>query len=127
VLELVIRHQYKYATDEWVRDESVVKILPQQFDEGAQRACYRMKKMDQQAHLGFSNAFNWKHASNYVAKHYKDEGMGSREAYFDDIKLQCASQYWASCYNEHLARVKQDGGKLSGNEKRYDTIPCVSC
>jgi hypothetical protein len=107
-IELVIRHRYNFASDSWQSDESVVKMLPQQFDEGAQRACYRMKKMSQVKHLGFSNAFNWKKASNYVAKHYKDESMGNREAYFDDIKLQCSSQYWADRYNKHLAELKAE-------------------
>jgi elongation factor 2 kinase len=45
----------------------------------------------------FSKHMNWKHASNYVSKHYIEEVP--REQYFDDVRLQMDAKLWGEEYN----------------------------
>jgi len=40
---------------------------------------------------------NWKHASNYVAKHYIEDV--ERKQYFDDVRLQMDAKLWGEEYN----------------------------
>ena len=56
----------------WVTDECIVKLQADSFQQGAQRKCFRMKKLSQQPKMGLKN-LNWKKASNYVAKIYKKD------------------------------------------------------
>jgi hypothetical protein len=40
--EVVIRHRYSPVKNQWIQDENIVKMEPQQFANGAMRACYRL-------------------------------------------------------------------------------------
>ena len=40
--EIVIRHRYSPVKNQWIQDENIVKMEPQQFANGAMRACYRL-------------------------------------------------------------------------------------
>ena len=42
---------------------------------------------------------NWKHAANYVAKHYIDEVP--REVYLDDVRLQMNAKLWGEEFSRH--------------------------
>ncbi len=48
----------------------------------------------------FSHDLNWEHASNYVAKCYKDPEI-PRKRYFEDVKLQMDAKLWAELFNKH--------------------------
>lgn len=55
---------------------------------------------------------SWSHASNYVAKSYKDPTV-PRQRYFDDVKLQMDAKLWAEIYNRHNPPKKIDMFQLS--------------
>ena len=52
------------------------------------------------------------HASNNVAKCYRDEEV-PRERYFDDVKLQMDAKLWAELYNRHNPPKKIDMFQMS--------------
>ena len=67
----------------------MVKIESEPFAHGAQRNCFRMKKMStlmSAAHRGM-----WELAENYVAKSYIN--AVERDVYFHDIKVRSASTH----------------------------------
>jgi len=105
--ETCIRHRYNAIKKIWTKDECTVKIEPKKFEEGAMRACFRMKKLSNMLHTQ-----SWSHASNYVAKCYKDESI-PRQRYFDDVKLQMDAKLWAEIYNRHNPPKKIDMFQLS--------------
>lgn len=47
----------------------------------------------------FTHSDDWKHAQNYVAKHYFEDV--SRDVYFEDVKLQMDTKLWGEEYNRH--------------------------
>ncbi|RNA05755.1 eukaryotic elongation factor 2 kinase isoform X5 [Brachionus plicatilis] len=101
-IEKVTRHRYNPVKKEWRLDECVVRMEPKQFANGAMRSCFRLKKLS-----NFSHHKSWDHASNYVAKCYKDSSI-ERERYFDDVRLQMDAKFWAEVYNRHNAPKKVD-------------------
>lgn len=96
--ELALRHDYDAETKAWTQREMLVKIESEPFAEGAMRECFRMKKLSQQPGSTQWLTMDWDHASNYVAKQYKAEGVG-REAYAADVVLQMEAKLWASRFN----------------------------
>ncbi|CAF0889007.1 unnamed protein product [Brachionus calyciflorus] len=92
-VEKVIRHRYNPVKKEWRKDECFVKMEPKQFANGAMRACFRLKKLS-----NFSHHKSWDHASNYVAKCYKDSST-ERSRYFDDVRVQMDAKFWAELFN----------------------------
>lgn len=58
------------------------------------------------------NSPSWSHASNYVAKCYKDHSI-PRQRYFEDVKLQMDAKLWAEIYNRHNPPKKIDMFQLS--------------
>jgi elongation factor 2 kinase len=60
----------------------------------------------------FSHYKTWNHASNYVAKSYKDDTI-PRERYFDDVRLQMDAKLWAEVYNKHNPPKKIDIMQMS--------------
>ncbi|XP_031558636.1 eukaryotic elongation factor 2 kinase-like [Actinia tenebrosa] len=99
--EVAIRHRYNALKKTWVKDEVRVKMESAPFDQGAMRVCYRLKKLS-----NFSKHMDWKHASNYVAKHYIEEVQ--REQYFDDVRLQMDAKLWGEEYNRRDPPKKVD-------------------
>ncbi|XP_070580625.1 LOW QUALITY PROTEIN: eukaryotic elongation factor 2 kinase-like [Ptychodera flava] len=99
--ETAIRHRYNAVKKSWVCDDVLIKIEPESFAAGAMRQCYRMKKLS-----NFARSDNWKHASNYVAKHYIDNV--DREVYFEDVKLQMDAKLWGEEYSRHNPPKKVD-------------------
>ena len=97
--ELALRHDYNAATRTWSTMEMLIKMEREPFAEGAMRQCYRLKKLSQQPGSKACYSMDWEHASNYVAKQYKQEGVG-REAYADDVVLQMESKLWAERFND---------------------------
>ena len=47
----------------------------------------------------FTHSDDWKHAQNYVAKHYFEDV--NRDVYFEDVKLQMDTKLWGEEYNRH--------------------------
>ncbi len=60
----------------------------------------------------FSHYKSWTHASNYVAKSYKDSKM-PRERYFDDVQLQMDAKLWAELFNRYNPPKKVDIMQMS--------------
>lgn len=89
-----VRHRYNAIKKQWVQDACTVKLEPKRFACGAMRACFRLKKLS-----NFVHKDSWDHASNYVAKSYMDTTVGTRERYFDDVKLQMEAKLWAEVFN----------------------------
>ena len=42
---------------------------------------------------------DWRHASAYVAKEYKDAAVGTREAYERDVVMQQEAKLWGARFN----------------------------
>lgn len=101
-VEEVIRHRYDPVKKQWKKDTCSVKMEKNQFANGAMRACFRLKKLS-----NFSHDKNWKHASNYVAKHYLSDDM-KRESYFEDVTVQMDAKLWATIYNRFNPPKKID-------------------
>jgi len=116
--ETAIRHRYNAIKKQWIKDECTVKIENKQFDKGAMRACFRLKKLSNSVHKD-----SWQHASNYVAKCYMDKEI-PRERYFEDVKLQMEAKLWAEIFNRHNPPKKIDMFQVSVIEfKNRDGSP----
>jgi elongation factor 2 kinase len=66
--ERIIRHTYDPVSQQWLADETIVKIQKEPFTHGAMRFCYRMKKRSpppQSASNSRFHRFGWSRASNY--------------------------------------------------------------
>ncbi|XP_053495922.1 eukaryotic elongation factor 2 kinase isoform X1 [Ictalurus furcatus] len=92
--ESCVRYRYNAITGEWVQDQVFIKMSAQPFGKGAMRECFRTKKLS-----NFSHSFNWKSASNYVAKRYME--TVDRDVYFEDVRLQMEAKLWGEEYNRH--------------------------
>ncbi|KAJ8318097.1 hypothetical protein KUTeg_003188 [Tegillarca granosa] len=99
--EECIRHRYNPHKKTWVKDEVRVKIEKQPFNRGAMRQCFRLKKLS-----SFTHSNDWRHAMNYVAKHYIEDV--DRDVYFQDVKLQMDAKVWGEEYNRHNPPKKVD-------------------
>ncbi|KXJ21681.1 Eukaryotic elongation factor 2 kinase [Exaiptasia diaphana] len=99
--ENAIRHRYNALKKTWVQDKVRIKMESSPFDQGAMRVCHRLKKLS-----NFSKHMNWKHACNYVAKHYIEEVP--REQYFEDVRLQMDAKLWGEEYNRRDPPKKVD-------------------
>ncbi len=57
----------------------------------------------------FTSDKNWKHASNYVAKHYLVEDQkNDTKNYFNDVQVQMDAKLWATIYNRFNPPKKID-------------------
>eukprot|EP00053_Salpingoeca_punica_P005827 m.56771 g.56771 ORF g.56771 m.56771 type:complete len:567 (+) comp13413_c0_seq2:83-1783(+) len=91
--ETAERLRYNAAMKKWVTDQVQVKMEQKPFAHGAQRECFRLKKLSH-----FVQNQEWTKASNYVTKRYLGPEVGD-QAYFDDCKLQMDAKLWAEEYN----------------------------
>jgi elongation factor 2 kinase len=105
--ETAIRHRYHPLKKQWVTDKVEVKMEKEAFDQGAMRACFRLKKIS-----SFSHSRDWKHAPNYVAKRYMSPDVG-REVYFEDVRLQMDAKLWGEEFNRHNPPKKVDIFQMS--------------
>ncbi|XP_023331377.1 eukaryotic elongation factor 2 kinase isoform X3 [Eurytemora carolleeae] len=97
-----IRHRYNPVTQEWLKDECVLKIDKIPFAHGAMRECFRMKKLS-----NFSHSNDWlRDSNNYVAKRYMYDDV--RENYFQDVQLQMDAKLWGEEFNRHNPPKKVD-------------------
>ncbi len=72
----------------WTQSQTQCKMERTQFAEGAMRRCFRLLKQTQAPNVTAAWAQDWRHASAYVAKEYKDPAVGTREAYDRDCKAR---------------------------------------
>ncbi|KAL5019070.1 hypothetical protein ScPMuIL_004792 [Solemya velum] len=100
-VEKCTRHRYNALKKTWITDEVNVKMERKQFNRGAMRLCFRLKKLS-----SFTRSDDWKHASNYVAKLYIEQV--DRDVYFQDVKLQMDAKLWGEEYNRHNPPKKVD-------------------
>lgn len=69
------------------------------FAEGAMRRCFRMLKETQAPNITDQWRSDWRHASAYVAKEYKDAAVGTREAFERDVVMQQEAKLWGARFN----------------------------
>jgi elongation factor 2 kinase len=106
-IEEVMRHRYNPSLKQWRQDKCLVKMEKSQFAAGAMRACFRVKKLS-----NFSSSTSWEHASNYVAKCYKDAST-PRASYFEDVQVQMDAKLWSESFNKHNPPKKIDMFQMS--------------
>jgi elongation factor 2 kinase len=132
--EKVTRYTYIPATGEWHTDISLIKMEPLPFDRGAQRQCYRMKKISQAPTAHWKkDPLHWQKAPNYVVKCYITEdgsinADSHREKVFQDVQIQYEASYWASRFNKagppkHVKVIQCNVLELTGREGH----PVVGC
>ncbi|CAK9290816.1 unnamed protein product [Gordionus sp. m RMFG-2023] len=106
--ELAIRYKYHPKTQEWAHQNIRVKLEDQPFDSGAQRLCFRLKKIptayDKDGNIIVNDEENdchekWKSGSNYIAKCYKEPTP--KTTYIKDVQLQMDAKLWGEEYSRH--------------------------
>ena len=63
------------------------------------RRCYRMLKETQAPNVTDEWRSNWRNASAYVAKEYKDPAVGTREAFERDVIMQQEAKLWGARFD----------------------------
>jgi len=94
-MEHCIRHRYNARTQQWVRDDVLVKVEGKPFAAGAMRECFAMKKLSTFS----TNVYHdWKKAQNCVAKRYKKDVK--KGMYFTDLLVQMDAKFLGEEYNK---------------------------
>eukprot|EP01094_Clydonella_sp_ATCC50884_P019253 TRINITY_DN3722_c0_g1_i1.p1 TRINITY_DN3722_c0_g1~~TRINITY_DN3722_c0_g1_i1.p1 ORF type:complete len:180 (+),score=54.08 TRINITY_DN3722_c0_g1_i1:59-541(+) len=89
--------------EKWQESVVMVKMEGEQFQNGAQRACYRAKEMDAEQ---FMKLPDWKKAENVVVKKYMSPA--ARDVYENDVRMQMVAKSLGEKYNKRNPPKKVD-------------------